>query len=137
MSSIGRTVTTLSYESLPDIRSNHKNRTVKTKFPRQRAGRTPPPREARNPRTLGAVFRAPDPNEKRTVKHNFPRQRAGRTSPPSENPVPREPAAHSLMRKSIFNTIFVHAIRASRFYAPRPFRGFGSRRRKAECGTRK
>ena len=98
MSSIGRTVTTLSYESLPDIRSNHKNRTVKTKFPRQRAGRTPPP---------------------------------------SENPVPREPAAHSLMRKSIFNTIFVHAIRASRFYAPRPFRGFGSRRRKAECGTRK
>ncbi len=46
-------------------RSN-KNRTVKNQFPRQRAGRTPPHREARNPRTLGAVSRAPDPNEKRT-----------------------------------------------------------------------
>ncbi|SUE33788.1 Uncharacterised protein [Rikenella microfusus] len=40
-------LTTLNYGPfrIPDFRNN---RTVKNKFPRQRAGRTPPPREARN-----------------------------------------------------------------------------------------
>ena len=56
-----------NYPNPPRVSDLRNKCTVKNQFPRQRAGRTPPHREARNPRTLGAVSRAPDPNEKRTV----------------------------------------------------------------------
>ena len=46
--------------------------TIKNQFPRQRAGRTPPPRETRNPRKLGAVSWASDPNEKLTGRLDTP-----------------------------------------------------------------